>query len=264
MYSSFISRSNVYIGAATLAAHASYIREGFRIRDMLFFTELFLNWNSDFEEPSEPFQATQISRYLDKLVVDGFARRSGRGRIQLFRLTRLGLLELVGRLADVQSPLPIEQTLFRIYFLKGYRPWLERLVKDGQSLVPPALAIELAALLDVETVVEHEIKRFERSLLRVEKRISDAQETSALVKNRLNAGVPFEEVVNEVERRFPYELNSMKPLGELISSIEVDQRPWELQSGNLLRVSTLWEPQRMLLKEVLRQLRTIRSDCRQG
>lgn len=259
MTTSFTTRSNTYISAAALAAHASYIRNGFRIRDILFFIELFLNWNSDFEGTREPLQATQISRYLDKLVSEGFARRSGRGRVQLFRLTRLGLLDLVGRLADVHSALPIEQSLFRIYFLKGYRPWLKRLVEEGSSLVPPALAIELAALLDVDTLLEQEIKRTERALLRVEKRISDAQETSTLVKNRLKCGTPFDDVVKEVERRFPYELNSMKPLAELISSIEADQRPWELQSGNLLRVTTLWEPQRALLKELLRQLRGIKN-----
>jgi hypothetical protein len=60
-----------------------------------------------------------------------------------------------------------------------------------------------------------------------------------------------------VEARYPYELNSTKPLQELIASIAPDQRRWELEDGNVIRAKTIWEPQRALLRELLRQLKTL-------
>lgn len=259
MRTSVTSRLDIYLGAATLAAHASFIREGFRIRDLSFFLELFLNWSEDFEPSRASIQTTQIARYLSELVSEGFARRTTRSRLPWFRLTRVGLLELIQRLTNAHPPVSTAQTLFRICFVKSYRPWLQRLVEQEGSRFPAALAIELAALLDVDSLIDDEIKRIERALLRIERRISDAQRTSSLATNRLAAGVPFEEVVREVERRYPYDLNSMKPLHELISSISPDQQSWELQSGNVLRAATMWQPQRALLEETLKQLIQIRN-----
>ena len=97
----------------------------------------------------------------------------------------------------------------------------------------------------------------ERALKRTEQRIDDALKTSALTKNRLAAGIPFADVVREVEDRYPYELNSMKPLEELIASVAPDQRQWELEDGNLIRVETIWKPQRALLQALLSQLKAL-------
>jgi hypothetical protein len=119
------------------------------------------------------------------------------------------------------------------------------------------LRVELAALLDLETLVAHEISRVERALKRTEQRIDDALKTSALTKNRLAAGMPFADIVREVEDRYPYELNSMKPLEELIASVAPDQRRWELEDGNLIRAETIWKPQRALLQALLSQLKAL-------
>ena len=259
MGTSLIARLDIYISAATLAAHSSFIREGFRVRDLTFFLELFINWSADFEPSMSPFQTTQLSRYLGDIVKEGCARRTTRSQVTYFRLTRVGLLELIQRLTNSKSPVPPAQTLFRVCFVKSYRPWLERLVEQEGTRFPAALATELAALLDVESIIVEEIKRIERALLRIEKRIADAQRTSALTTNRLASGVPFEEIVREVEHRYPYDLNSMKPLHELISSISPDQRMWELQHGNVLRAATMWEPQRAILAETLTQLKRCRG-----
>lgn len=259
MKTSLAERLDVYLGAAALAAHASFAQDGFRVRDVGFFSDLFLNWCEEFDPTPSAFQRTQLSRYVELLVRSGYARRSKRERTTLFRLTRLGLLELLNRLTDTRVPLSPAQTLFRLCFLKSYRPWLHRLVESEGSSFPPALATELTALLDIDSLLTHEIKRIERALSRLEKRINDALKTSSLTTNRLATGVPFPEIVKEVESRYPYELNSMKPLHELIASIAPDQRCWELQQGNILRVSIMWEPQRMLLRETLKQLRAIQG-----
>jgi hypothetical protein len=257
--SSLAARLDIFVGAATLAAHASFVQPGFRVRDVAFFLELFLNWSHDFDPTHNSLQRTQLGRYVEGLVQTGYARRTARSGTKVYRLTRLGLLEILTRLTDTREPLPPAQTLFRICFVQGYKPWLERLVQQEGSAFPPAMVLELRAVLDVENLLAAEIRRVERAIDGLERRIHDAERASALSINRLQAGVSLPEVVREVETRYPYELNSMKPLRELIDSIAPDQRAWELQHGNILRARTLWKPQREILREVLRQLMLMRS-----
>lgn len=252
--SSTVERLEIFTASATLAAHASFNEQGFRLRDVRFFLELFLNWIEDIDVSSHRIQNTQISRFISELVDDGFAKARDKSKLTVFRLTRLGILELLTRLVQSRNATHPSTTLFRICFLRSYRPWLERLVEQEGTLFPHSLKLELAALLDVKTLVAEEIKRVERAISRANRRIDDALQTVDLTKNRLSAHVPFSDVVEEVEAKYPYELNTMKPLRELIATIAPDQRRWELQEGNLIRVKTLWQPQRALLEELLKHL----------
>ncbi len=245
------------MASATLAAHASFFEEGFRPRDIKFFVELFLNWSEDVEAATHSLQNTQFSRFVSSLTREGFAKRTLKKGTPFFRLTRLGLLELLNRIISSKNVFHPSTALFRVCFVKSYRPRLEALVEREGAHFPHSLRIELATLLDVATLLHSEITRVERALKRVEQRIEDALKTSALTKNRLAGGVPFPEVVREVEDRYPYELNTMKPLEELIASIAPDQRQWELEEGNLIRAHTIWKPQRALLQALLGQLKTL-------
>jgi hypothetical protein len=252
---STVDRLEIFMASATLAAHASFFEEGFRLRDIRFFVELFLNWSEDVESATHSLQNTQLARFISSLTENGFAKKSSKKSVQLFRLTRLGLLELLNRIIASKNVFHPSTALFRICFIKSYRPRLEALVAREGVHFPHSLGVELASLLDVETLIAHEIARVERALKRAEQRIDDALKTSALTKNRLAAGIPFSAVVREVEDRYPYELNTMKPLEELLASIAPDQRQWELEDGNLIRVETIWKPQRALLQSLLAQLR---------
>lgn len=252
---STIDRLEIFIASATIAAHASFAQDGFRLRDLRFFSDLFLNWAEDLDISHTPLQNTQLARFLSQLMKEGFARKGTKKGITLFQLTRLGLLELLHRIVSSKNTAHPSAALFRICFLKSYRPRLEALVAKEGAHFPPALKLEVTALLDLDTLVQDEIKRIERALKRIERRIEDAEKTSALTRNRLAAKVPFPDVVREVESRFPYELNTTKPLQELIASIAPDQRRWELEEGNVIRAKTLWEPQRALLRELLKQFR---------
>lgn len=254
---STVERLEIFIASATIAAHASFIEDGFRLRDLRFFTELFLNWTEDADVSYSALQNTQLARFTSKLVDEGFAKRSTRKEVTTFKLTRLGLLELLTRITSLSHHLRPSITLFRICFLKSYKHRLEALVAREGAHFPHSLKLELTTLLDIEALLEQEIKRVERALQRVEKRIEDAVQTSNLTKNRLAANIPFPQVVEEVESRYPYELNTTKPLRELIASIAPDQRRWELEEGNITRTRTLWEPQRALLRELLNQLKRI-------
>ena len=254
---STVNRLQIFTASATLAAHASFSEQGFRLRDLRFFTELFLNWVEDIDAATHSLQNTQLARYLAQLIAHGFAKKISTNNIQYFRLTRLGLLELLNRIISSTSAAHPSTALFRIYFVRSYRPRLESLVEREGSHFPHSLKIELSALLDIQSLIQSEINRVERALQRVDRRIDDALATSALTKNRLSAQVPFPQVVQEIESRYPYDLNSMKPLQELIASIAPDQRRWELEEGNLIRANTLWKPQRAMLKELLHQLKAL-------
>ena len=256
---STVDRLEIFTSSATLAAHASFSEQGFRLRDLRFFTELFLNWVEDIDATTHALQNTQLARYLTQLIEEGFAKKSATNNTHFFRLTRLGLLELLNRLISSTNATQPSTALFRICFVTSYRPRLEALVEREGAHFPHSLKVELTALLDVEALMHQEIKRVERALQRTERRIDDALKTSALTKNRLMAQVPFAQVVREVEARYPYDLNSMKPLRELIASIAPDQRRWELEEGNLIRAHTMWEPQRAMLRELLQQLKALRS-----
>lgn len=256
---SAVDRLEIFIASATIASHASFAQDGFRLRDLRFFAELFLNWAEDVDISHTSVQNTQLARYLTQLVDKGFAKKSAKKEMTVFRLTRLGLLELLHRIVSSTNVAHPSTALFRICFLQSYRPRLEALVAREGEHFPLALKLEVTGLLDVDTLVRDEIKRIERALKRLEKRIEDSEKASALTRNRLAAKVPFAEVVAEVESRFPYELNTTKPLQELIASIAPDQRRWELEEGNEIRVKTLWAPQRALLRELLKQLRGIQE-----
>ena len=70
-------------------------------------------------------------------------------------------------------------------------------------------------------------------------------------------GAKIEAVVLELEKKYPYELNSQKPLSELFSDIPADIAQWELMHGNAKRVSEMWEPSKLLLKTYLEGLKAL-------
>jgi len=77
---SVLDRFEVFIGTAVLAAHASKFKKGFRQGDVCWVIELFADWLEFVEEHAElKIQNTQVARYLDTLVKEGFARRLSSG-----------------------------------------------------------------------------------------------------------------------------------------------------------------------------------------
>lgn len=62
-------------------------------------------------------------------------------------------------------------------------------------------------------------------------------------------GASVETVIAEIEKRYPYELNSQKPLNELLSALPGAWRREELADIAELRARRFWEPLRLLLLE---------------
>lgn len=265
-YDSLLDRAEVFFATATIAAHASAVGDtfssvaGFRQKDAKFLIDLFSNWTQSLElSPSLPVQNTQIARYLEYLVKNGYARRVTRQTRPLYRLTRTGLIELLSRLVHKTYTSERERFFFVFYFVKNYAARIEGLVKAEGKEFPYALKLELENLFDTGSFIKREVEAAEKALKRLDARIQDGIKSSDLIATGLKARRDIDELVKEVESRYPYELNSQKPLSELIASIPQNIRTWELNEGNKLRVTELWQPTRVLLKAYIEEVKRLKS-----
>jgi hypothetical protein len=259
-YDSRVTRFELFVATATLGAHANSSQAGFRQRDVKFLIDLFSNWvESSLHENTLSMQNTQILRFLSGLVEEGFARKLSRKTHPAYRLTRVGLIELVSRIVNRPYHTSREQFFFLVYFIKNYKPRIEEMVKAEGKQFPYPLKLELQGLLDARKLVERELEFSGRELKKLENRINDAVKTSELTKQMLREGAAIEEIVKRAEKLFPYELNSQKPLTELIAGIPSEMRQWELESGNLLRTEDIWRPSKVLLEEYIRELKKLKE-----
>lgn len=206
-------------------------------------------------------QATQITRHLDALEKDGYLRRTAKGERPEFRLTRVGLLELLTRITGEVPGQPAQVFFFLYYFVRGYRERLIGLVKAEGAQFPPSLRLELEALLDSRVMLEREIRAAEKELRRLDARIHDARATAELTARLSRQGAPVSEILEEVEARFPYELNSQKPLSDLVGGIPPEHQRWELEVGTMLRRTVVWEPGERLVRQYLQELRGLLKEA---
>ncbi len=248
-------RFEVFVSTAVVAAHASAKGEGFRQRDVKFFVELFSNWTERaLPDRALMVQNTQVQRYLDLLVTEGYARKISRSKRPVYRLTRTGLLELVSRSLDPKIPWTREQFFFLHFYIKNYKPLLEALIKAEGKQFPYALRVELDTLFNAKELLIKELARAKQELAQLEMRIKDSLSTSKMVETLSKEGIGIEEIVKQVEQAYPYELNSQKPLTELIGGIPEGMRLWELKVGNLNRVRQIWQPMKAGLECYIKEL----------
>ncbi|MCO6430275.1 MAG: hypothetical protein J5J00_05390 [Deltaproteobacteria bacterium] len=253
-----VQRFELFVATAAVAAHASYAAEGFRQRDVKFLIELFSNWlEPTLQTFTIPIQNTQVQRYLNALVADGFARQVARKRPPVYRLTRVGLLELVTRIVDTSKVAHQQHFFFLCYFIKNYKPKIEQLIAEEGKQFPYALRLELDALMNVNELIKREIEHVKREIKKLDERIEDATKTSQLTVRMKREGASVREIVAQAEKLYPYEFNSQKPLSSLISEIPGDMRLWELETGNLKRVEQIWQPCRNMLMHYKSELEKI-------
>ena len=240
---SLLYRFQVFTTAASIAVHSNNVAQGFRQSNLKFFIELFSNWcESSLSSDSIKVQNTQVMRFLENLVSEGYARKMSRKKTPLYKLTRIGLIHMLTKLTDATYYPNKEHFFFTVYFIKNYRNRLEELVKQEGAQFPSALRIELEHLLDTKRLVTQEKAFVIGEIRKLKERIADANNTSKLVNERLKNNAGFEEVLKEAEKLYPYQFNSQKPLSELIRQIPEEQRIWELTVGNLRRVEEIWQP----------------------
>lgn len=257
---SLILRHRSLVAAAVVATHASFVDEGFRQRDLRFMIELFSNWiESSPESRAQQVQNTQIQRHLQQLTGDGFLRRTNRSANPRYRLTRIGLLELSSQVIEPKGEVDMPRFLFVHMFIKSYAPKIQQLVEKEGVAFPSSLRIELTVLFDLSALIQKEMRFVDGEIRKLDDRISDAVSTSDLVRKQMRLGLPFSAVLQEVEAKFPYDLNSQKPLSELIAQVPAEMRQWELEEGNRLRASQLWSPYRKMLQGYRQELERLAS-----
>jgi hypothetical protein len=247
-YSSQFSQHELYVATGTIAAHSNSAVEGFRQRDVRFLLELFSNWiESALPGHVIEVQNTQVSRYLQDLILEGFAKKVTRKGPPKYRLTRPGLIALLERITNSPPPSRREDFLFLFYFVKTYRPRILALIEAEGRQFPHALRIEIEELLDSTNLLATESRRVASEVEKLKVRIRDAKSTIKEIRALSDQDLSTEQIIAQVEQLYPYELNSQKPLSELMADIPEESRLWELDRGNIQRIDVLWGPSLELL-----------------
>jgi hypothetical protein len=248
---------SLFYRAAAICAHANYFKSGFRQRDFVFFLDLVLNWASLPKEQQVRIHNAQSLRFLAQLVEDGFCKRSNKGKTPHYRLTRLGLLELVTLMVHSSERLNFQEFYFLFYFVSSYRTRIESLIAAEGQQFPVALKLEILGLLNPEELLRAELRKCDQEIEKLEIRIRETQTGTRFYEDKRRQGHSVVDSARLLEERFPYALNSQKPLSKLIGEIPADIAEIELTSSAKRRTEILFQPARQLLlkhRENLRQL----------
>lgn len=228
-----------YFLAAVLAAQFQFQKAGFRQKDVRFLIELFTNWmESTLGDVTLPIQNVQISRYLDQLCDSGIAKKFRGKNPPRYELARAGMTKLIQALVNRPRFLPVEQVFFVFYFVKSYGRLFDEMVRDAT----PTMKADWAALKEPELVLKNQIRFLAKEIAKLKGRIEEAEGAAKLAQGILNAGQPVGEAVRAVEKKFPYQLNSQKPLPELMREIPDILQKWEMTEGMKNRAQILWAP----------------------
>ncbi len=244
--------------AASLGAHSNFYTTGFRQKDVRFLLGLFLNWmDSTTKGVDESIHKTQIARYLNSLVKDGFAERLAQTSPPRYLLTRAGLLELVRQLTKMPILAPIELFFFVQVFVRTYGERIKELVTQKENRLPRAYQVELEALLDLREIFNQQIRALQLEIRKLDERISETKGAHELAQKLVRKGASSEEIIRSVVEHHPYDLNSHKPMTELFHEVPPHLRIWELTTANENRAQFLWIPTREFLNNYIKQLQDL-------
>ena len=256
IYSSY----RTYFVAATLGAHSNFFHEGFRQKDVRFLIGLFLNWmEATTKGIDEQIHNTQVRRYLEQLLNEGYAVRLGRGHAPRYQLTRAGLLEFVSQMVKVPVHAPLEQFFFVFYFVKNYGSRLTELMAQKENKLPRSFQVELESLLDLNEILDQQIRYIELEIRKLEERMKETKGAAQLAAELLAKGVSTDEMIRAVEQFYPYEMNNQKKMSDLFKEIPSSLRAWELTIGNTNRFEILWASQKESLVGYLNVLKQMKS-----
>lgn len=246
------------VAASVIAAQAMPSESGFRQRDVRFFLELFANWlESTTGTSTVAVHNTQVQRFLDALAKAGLARRVGRAPPR-YRLSPDGLLDLLRRLVHRAQPRRAAEFFLVFHILDTYGTRLRAMAEREAPYASTSVALDLDALLDPDALLARERTIVEKEIDRLRVRIDESQETSRLARSMMRERAPLDAIVEAVEERYPYELNSQRRLSELLAGMPSEWRKEELSSAAEKRAVGLWAPTRSLLLAYLEILDSLR------
>ena len=253
------------VAAAAVAAQATLGLDGFRQRDVRFYIGLFSNWLEAMSGSwTLVLHNAQVQRYLESLVRRRWAKRIARSPPR-YQLTAEGLACLLGRMAERKSLKRLDEFFFVLHVFHAYGDRLRSLVAQAGPFRSKFLSVNLDELLSVDRLVAREREQVDREIERLARRIQESKATSVLAQSLLAEQRPLADVIATIEQRYPYELNSQKPLGELFAQMPEPFRRVELEQVTELRARYLWEPTRELLtsyRSILDQLPSTGKETR--
>lgn len=247
------------IAAAAIALHAQDPKKPFRHRDLKFFAELFANWI----EYGERFSATrihnnQIARLVEKLEHAETFKRQKRKDVPEYILTPFGLLHCLRLILAPEDYSGQQYIYFKVYFLSNYGEKIRAMIRSAETQVPAGLRLEAGSLLDCRRLIQHALINADADKRRLEARIEAAIEMPKLVR-RMEKNRSWQEIVEAVEEKFPYELNAARPLTELCAALPQEIAYWELTEGSQKRVEQIWQPLYRGLLRFIGELKSIEA-----
>jgi hypothetical protein len=252
---SAVGRHGLLLVAATLAAQGNAYSKGFRQRDVRRMIEFSANWAyPEFDEGGIPLDNTQIRRYLEWLVAEGFARKTEKGTHPKYELTRHGIIELASSVGSKRYHHNRDEFFYVYFILADYRRRITATIERVGRRFPYAFRLEFESLLDSKALVTNQIYHARRELLKLNKRIQEALEAAEFVEKLVKEGTPFETLAAGVEKRFPFSLNSAMPISQFLPALTPKQAIWELTVGSRKRCMHLWTPKKDALELHIAQL----------
>lgn len=258
---SVLERNEPFIAAALLTAHGLNLNKGFRQVEIRWNLELFANWIEVVHEHAGfSVQNTQTGRYLSRLIEEGFARQITKGKYPLYRLTRPGLFEVVSRFVRKPYFARREHFFFVYFFIRAYRKRLVKMVEFEGKHYSYAMQMELNALLDADVLLDDQLAYVRRELSKLDKRLTEQQQTLDLAQELFKQGQSYQDVIKEIDQRFPFSLDPQRRYAELYKKATERQSAWELTAGTASRLRDLWLPSHRMLKNYLAELEALKKE----
>ncbi|MGE3387357.1 MAG: hypothetical protein AB7K41_11565 [Bdellovibrionales bacterium] len=231
------------MNTAVLATHVQLEEKGLRQKDVRFMLELLASWRWAADERGQkpPLHNTQILRRLRELAGLGWLKPLSRKGAPRYRLTRAGLVGILESLRQTALHSEFSTYWFLSFILQAYRERLLQLIEKEGSSLPLPQRIEVEKILDGKAMVKERRQLIKDRLHYWQRRIQENQAVVDLVQTRVREKVALEDIVAEIERRYPYELNLTKPISTFIAEIPHDLKVWELTEGQSRRAKMVWQ-----------------------
>lgn len=254
---SFHLQYGTYIHAACLAAHANQNGDGFRQKDLRFFLELLLNWmETTYQDRQINIKNTQIQRILQQYVADGLIKQATHKKKPHYSFTTHGLLEITTRLVDLSRLNDDQDFFFLFHFVSLYSSKMAELLM-AQSHVPKSLMLEVQHLLNPANILKRRIEELELKIAKLKIRMQEAEQMSKLGNQLFKKGRKLSEIVEQVESKFPYQLNNQKRMQDLFKDLSADIQFIEITDAPNYRKETLWEPLHQYYQASLKQTKSL-------
>jgi hypothetical protein len=257
-----LEHNDIFVIAGCLGAQTIFSAEGFRQKDLKFLIEMFSNWvDTTLKDRVLSVHNTQVMRYLHFLVNQGFAQKTTRKGQPRFRLTRLGLIALLTQLVRRPPQFPLEHFFFGFHMIDAYRHQIETLVMSEGEQFPAALKIELDALFNLRKILDEQLAYIQTELRKLKQRISDSEAVETLVKKMRRDKRSVKEIANEIDKQYPHDLHSQKPLAQVYNELPKPVADWILDVAIAKRREQIWLPISEVLEKHALILERLKESC---